>query len=60
VPQNAPSGPPEVLSAEEIAERVEEKLPDGSLPPEQLEPAREALAQDILNKSTQAAGWARQ
>jgi len=58
--EDAPSEPPEVLSPSEIDRRVLAALPDGSLPPEQLEPAREALAEAILNKSTQAASWATQ
>jgi hypothetical protein len=49
-----------VLSDAEIARRVEEQLPDGSLPPDQLEAARANLADDILEKSKQAASWATQ
>jgi hypothetical protein len=49
-----------VLSDAEIERRVEEQLPDGSLPPDQLEAARADLADDILTKSKQAASWATQ
>jgi hypothetical protein len=56
----ATAPPPQVLSDEEIARRVEEKLPDGSLPPDQLEAARADLADEILTKSKQAASWATQ
>jgi hypothetical protein len=59
----APSEPAaedaEILSAEEIQERVEKILPDGSMPEDELARAREAEARRILERSKIAAGLAR-
>jgi hypothetical protein len=57
--QPAPSADDaQVLSADEIARRVEKILPDGSMPDDQLAVAREAEAKKILERSKIAAGLA--